>query len=66
MNIYGSSKQLVAQYRSLMDDMLLSQSKMDVACEERNLSLLTKRFAKTAVNNCITMLKDVRDSHAVM
>lgn len=66
VNIYGSSEQIVAEYRSLLADKLVSQFDVDVAREERILSLLTERFGKTAMHDCVIMLKDVRDSRAVM
>lgn len=62
VNIYGSSEQIVSEYRGLLADKIVSSFEFDLKREERILELLIERFGKDAMHNCSIMLKDVRDS----
>lgn len=66
VNIYGSSEQIVEEYRTVLADKLMSTFEVDLKREERVSELLTERFGKDAMHDCIIMLKDVRDSSVAL
>jgi anaphase-promoting complex subunit 2 len=64
--IYGSSEQIVKEYRALLADKLMSSFELDVDREGRILELLLQRFGSEAMHDCVIMLKDMRDSHTAL
>lgn len=60
--IYGSSEQIVAEYRGSLADKLVSNFEVDLEREERILNLLIERFGSDAMHDCWIMVKDVRES----
>lgn len=64
--IYGSSEQIVAEYRGSLADKLVSNFELDLEREERILNLLIERFGTDAMHDCWIMLKDVRDSREAL
>lgn len=64
--IYGSSEQIVAEYRGSLADKLVSNFEVDLEREERILNLLIERFGSDAMHDCWIMLKDVRDSREAL
>jgi anaphase-promoting complex subunit 2 len=66
VTIYGSSEQLVKEYRFLLADKLISVFDIDFDRETRILELLQQRFGVQAMHDCLVMLKDMRDSKEVL
>lgn len=66
VTIYGSSEQIVNDYKTLLADKLVSNFDLDLERESKILQLLTERFGKDAMHDCSIMLKDVRDSRATL
>lgn len=66
VTIYGTSEQIVSEYRALLADKLVCAFDVDLGREERILQLLTDRFGKDAMHDCFIMLKDVRESRAAL
>lgn len=64
--IYGTSEQIISEYRGLLADKVVSSFDVDLKREERILDLLTERFGKEAMHDCSIILKDVRDSRNAM
>lgn len=60
--IYGTSDQIISEYRGLLADKVVNSFDVDLKREERILELLTERFGKEAMHDCSIILKDVRDS----
>lgn len=60
--IYGSSEQIVSEYRAMLADKLVSSLDVDLDRESRILDLLRQRFGVDAMHDCTIMLKDIRDS----
>lgn len=66
VTIYGSSEQIVNEYKGLLADKLVSSFDLDLERECRILQLLTERFGKEAMHACSIMLNDVKDSRATL
>jgi anaphase-promoting complex subunit 2 len=64
--IYGSSEQLVKEYRTLLADKLINNVDVDLDREARVLELLQQRFGVPAMHDCVVMLKDMRDSREAL
>lgn len=60
--IYGSSEQIVNEYKGLLADKLVSNFELELEREGRILGLLTERFGKNVMHDCSIMLKDVQES----
>lgn len=60
--IYGSSEQIVNEYKGLLADKLSTQLSVDLAREARVLELLTERFGRDTMHDCEIMLKDFANS----
>lgn len=61
ITIYGNREQIVAEYRGLLADKLVSNFELDLDKEERILHTLTERFGKEAMHECTIMLKDMKN-----
>lgn len=66
VTIYGSSEQIVAEYRAALADKLVQAFDVDIVREERILALLTERFGREAMHDCAIMLRDVRSSRETL
>lgn len=60
--IYGSSEQIVNEYKGLLADKLSTHLEVDIQREVRVLQLLTERFGRETMHDCEIMLKDFADS----
>lgn len=60
--IYGSSEQIVNEYKGLLADKLSTHLEVDIEREARVLTLLTERFGREAMHDCDIMVKDFVDS----
>lgn len=66
VTIYGSSEQIVNEYKGLLADKLVGNFDLDIDREARILQLLTERFGKEAMHDCSIMLKDVEESRETL
>jgi anaphase-promoting complex subunit 2 len=64
--IYGSSDQIVSEYRAVLADRLMSSFDVDLDREERILELLQQRFGLEAMHDCVIMIKDMKDSRIAL
>jgi anaphase-promoting complex subunit 2 len=64
--IYGSSEQIVKEYRALLADKLMNSFEFNLERETRILELLQQRFGNDAMHDCFIMLKDMRDSRIAL
>lgn len=60
--IYGSSDQIVNEYKTMLADKLIGSLDVDLKREGRILYMLQQRFGLDAMVDCIVMLKDLQDS----
>lgn len=60
--IYGSSEEIVNEYKGMLADKLSTHLEVDIEREVRVLHLLTERFGRVAMHECGIMLKDFTDS----
>lgn len=60
--IYGSSQEIVNEYKGTLADKLSTHLEVDIKREVRVLHLLTERFGRVAMHECGIMLKDFTDS----
>lgn len=60
--IYGSSEQIVNEYKGLLADKLSTHLAVDLVRESRVVELLTERFGHGTMHDCEIMLKDFADS----
>lgn len=60
--IYGSSEEIVNEYKGMLAEKLSTHLEVDIDKEVRVLQLLTKRFGQIAMHDCDIMLKDFTDS----
>lgn len=69
VSIYGSTDLFIVEFRGLLADRLLMNTKFAVDQELANLELLKIRFGEDSLHSCEVMIKDVEDSkrlnHAV-
>lgn len=65
VDIYGSKKLFVTEYRQLLAERLLNQLDFDPEKEIRNLELLKLRFDESLLHTCEVMLKDISDSKRI-
>lgn len=66
VTIYGTSEQIVKEYKGLLADKLINSFGLDLDREYRTLELLTERFGKEAMHECLIMLNDIKDSKIVL
>ena len=64
--IYGSSEQIVNEYRGVLAEKLVSAFDVDLEREGRILGLLSERFGEQAMHECCIMVKDVEESRKVL
>lgn len=64
--IYGSSEQIVKEYRAVLADRLVSSFDVDLDRETRILELLQQRFGVDAMHDCVIMIKDMKDSRVAL
>ncbi|PXF48212.1 Anaphase-promoting complex subunit 2 [Gracilariopsis chorda] len=66
VTIYGTSEQIVNEYKGLLADKLINSFGLDLDREYKTLELLTDRFGKEAMHECLIMLNDIKDSKLVL
>ncbi|CAN8077142.1 unnamed protein product [Agarophyton chilense] len=66
VTIYGTSEQIVNEYKGLLADKLVSSFDVDLKREYKTLELLTERFGKDAMHDCLIMLNDIKGSKTVL
>ncbi|KAI0566527.1 Cullin [Gracilaria domingensis] len=66
VTIYGTSEQIVNEYKGLLADKLVTSFDLDLEREYKTLELLTERFGKEAMHDCLIMLNDIKGSETVL
>eukprot|EP00178_Gracilaria_changii_P018958 TRINITY_DN5504_c0_g1_i1.p1 TRINITY_DN5504_c0_g1~~TRINITY_DN5504_c0_g1_i1.p1 ORF type:complete len:772 (-),score=125.75 TRINITY_DN5504_c0_g1_i1:444-2759(-) len=66
VTIYGTSEQIVNEYKGLLADKLVTNFDVDLDREYKTLELLTERFGKEAMHDCLIMLNDIKGSKEVL